>query len=157
MPPKHRELTKTAYLLVGILLVLLGLFFLTETWHSLAGHAKRFSNWLPTHATGYYPWIIWFAIGAAVFPLMNRFLKKNIGMVKTFTHELTHIVAAFLTFRRIHSFHAEEKSGEVTTSGNNKYRFMVSLAPYCFPIYTFPLLALRCIVSAPLFHIWTYS
>lgn len=41
MPPKHRELTKTAYLLVGILLVLLGLFFLTETWHSLAGHAKR--------------------------------------------------------------------------------------------------------------------
>lgn len=86
MSSSHRELTKTAYLLVGILLVLLGLFFLTETWHSLAGHAK-----------GYYPWIIWFAIGAAVFPLMNRFLKKNIDMVKTFTHELTHIVAAFLT------------------------------------------------------------
>ena len=150
---KQRELTKTAYILVGLLLVLMGVFFLTEVWPSLVGHVKRFCKWMSTHNKGYYPWIIWFAIGAAVFPLMNRFLKKNIDMVKTFTHELTHIVAAFLTFRRIHSFHAEEKSGVVHTSGNNKYRFMVSLAPYCFPIYTFPLLALRCIVSASLFHI----
>lgn len=75
-------------------------------------------------------------------------------MTKTFTHELTHVITGLLLFRRIHSFHAEEAgSGVVWSSGNDKLRFMTSLAPYCFPIYTFPLLMLRSIVMPSLLPI----
>lgn len=139
---------KLAYLIIGIILLLFALFFLTESWASLVRHYNDLAHWWGNHKRSYYPWYLWFTVGTVVFPLMNRFLKKNIEMIKTFTHELTHVVAALLTFRKVHSFHAEEKTGKITSSGNDKVRFMVSLAPYCFPIYTFPLLMLRCLVTS---------
>lgn len=84
---------------------------------------------------------------------MNRYLRKNNEIIKTFTHELSHGITALLTFRRIHSFHAEEKQGVIYTSGSEKTRFLVTLAPYCFPVYTFPLLILRCLVMKQLLPI----
>ena len=141
---------KTYYILLSVTPILFGAFIVTEIWVSLSHHIGNLSKWFGNLNRNYYPWFLWFTLGAIIFPIINRYLCKNIEMIKTFTHELTHGITALLTFRRIHSFHAEEKQGVIYTSGSEKIRFLVTLAPYCFPIYTFPLLILRCLVMKPL-------
>ena len=92
-----------------------------------------------------------------VYALIHVYVKKNIIWIETFSHELTHIVVALLMFRRIHSFHAEEGSGNVTTSGNNYQHALapMSLAPYCLPIFTYLLLSIRCLMD---FHgVWIFD
>lgn len=140
-------------ILFSIILVVFGIFFVTEIWGSLSHHIGNLTKWFGNRKRSYYPWFLWFAAGAIVFPVMNRKIRKNIEIIKTFTHELTHAVAALLTFRRIHSFHAEEEQGVIYTSGSEKTRFLVTLAPYCFPIYSFPLLILRCLIMKPMLPI----
>lgn len=144
---------KSSYIILSVILIVFGIFFVTEIWSSLSHHINNLSRWFGNHKRHYYPWFLWFTGGAIVFPVMNRFLKKNIEIIKTFTHELTHAVTALLTFRRIHSFQAEERQGVIYTSGSERTRFLVTLAPYCFPIYTFPLLILRCLVVKSLLPI----
>lgn len=144
---------KSSYIILSVILIVFGIFFVTEIWSSLSHHINNLSRWFGNHKRHYYPWFLWFAAGAIVFPFMNRYLKKNIEIIKTFTHELTHAVTALLTFRRIHSFQAEERQGVIYTSGNERTRFLVTLAPYSFPIYTFPLLILRCLVVKSLLPI----
>ena len=76
---------------------------------------------------------------------------------ETFTHELTHIVVGnAYSFVRVHSFHAEEGSGVVYTSGqSNNMIPPMALAPYCLPIYTFLLLSVRCLMN---FHgMWIFD
>ncbi len=86
----------------------------------------------------------WVGLGIVAFAFMHAFVKKNMIWLETFSHELTHIIVAFLFFRRIHSFHAEEGSGEVCTSGNHNYGIApMALAPYCLPIFTYLLLSVR--------------
>ena len=68
---------------------------------------------------------------------------------ETFTHELTHTLIAILFFRKIHSFEAKNNSGQIMTSGNDNTLVFVDLAPYCLPIYTFILLAIRSICYSP--------
>ena len=133
-------------ILLTILFVLLGLFWGYESWIALKQHWALLMRWFNSTKMSYYPWYLWLLLGGVIFPLMNKYLIKNIDMTKTFTHELTHLITGLLTFRRIHSFHVSEKSGGVWSSGNEKIRFFTSLAPYCFPIYTFPLLMVRCII-----------
>lgn len=137
---------RTTALLILLPLAVLSLFFLTEIWSALCVHWEGFAGWWKNHNSSYYPWYIWVAAGSVVFPLMNRFFEKNIKMTKTFTHELTHTITALLTFRRIHSFEAKEDSGVVYTSGKDSLHFLTTLAPYCFPVYTFPLMVLRCMI-----------
>lgn len=138
---------KSSYIIISVILILLGIFFVTELWSSLSHHIGNLTKWFDNHKRSYYPWFLWFALGAIVFPIMNRFLKKNIEVTKTFTHELTHGITALMTFRKIVSFHVKEREGVIYTSGPESTRFLVTLAPYCFPIFTFPLLMFRCIVE----------
>lgn len=133
-------------ILLTALFALLGIFLCYESWGAIQQHWMLFMRWYHSSNISYYPWYIWLLIGSVIFPLMNKYFVKNIDLIKTFTHELTHTITGLLLFRRIHSFHAEERSGEVWTSGNDKLRFLTSLAPYCFPIYTFPFLMWRCII-----------
>lgn len=150
----HKSLMKKrTYIIISIILIVFGVFFVTETWSSLSHHFADLKRWFGNHKRSYYPWFLWFGLGALVFPIINRYMRKNIEIIKTFTHELTHAITALLTFRRIQSFHAEEKKGVIYTSGSEKTRFLVTLAPYCFPIYTFPLLILRCLVMKSLLPI----
>lgn len=128
-------------------IVLLSLFFVVEIVAALISHFRLGAAWWGNHHIQYYPWYLWVAVGSAVFPLMNKYFVKNMKIVKTFTHELTHAVVAIMLFRRVHWFKAEEgKGGEIGSSGSGKFHFFEVLAPYCFPIYTFPLMMLRCIV-----------
>lgn len=145
--------THTAIIIV-ILCIIFGIFWGLEIWSALTKHWGLFLRWFHNTRGNYYPWYLWLLLGGVIFPLMNKYFVKNMEMTKTFTHELTHVITGLLLFRRIHSFHAEEAgSGVVWSSGNDKLRFMTSLAPYCFPIYTFPLLMLRSIVLPSLLPI----
>ena len=98
----------------------------------------------------------WVAVGIVAFALIHHFVKKNMTWLETFSHELTHIVVALLFFRRIHSFHAEEDSGVVYTSGEHEYGMApMALAPYCLPVFTYLLLSIRCLMD---FHgMWIYD
>lgn len=98
----------------------------------------------------------WVGVGIAVFAVIHAVVKKNMVWLETFSHELTHIIVALLFFRRIHSFHAEEGSGVVYTSGEHKYALPpMALAPYCLPIFTYMLLSVRCLMD---FHgMWIYD
>lgn len=98
----------------------------------------------------------WVGVGILVFAIIHAVIKKNMTWLETFSHELTHIVVAFLFLRRVHSFHAEEKSGVVYTSGEHEYGLApMALAPYCLPIFTYLLLSIRCLMD---FHgMWIYD
>lgn len=136
--------------ILSLIFIILGIFWGYEIWGAIKLHWLLFVRWYSNTKLSYYPWYLWLLAGSCVFPLMNKFFVKNMELTKTFTHELTHTISGLLLFRRIHSFHAEEQgSGVVWSSGNDDIRFMTSLAPYCFPIFTFPLLMLRCLVALP--------
>lgn len=98
----------------------------------------------------------WVGVGIAAFAVIHSVVKKNMTWLETFSHELTHIVVALLFFRRVHSFHAEEGSGVVYTSGKHEYALApMALAPYCLPIFTYLLLSIRCLMD---FHgMWIYD
>lgn len=141
--------TYKAILLI-ILCIIMGMFWGIEIWSALTMHWNLLIRWAHNTQIYYYPWYLWLLAGTIIFPLMNKYFIKNMEMTKTFTHELTHTITGLLLFRRIHSFHAEEAgSGVVWSSGNDSLRFMTSLAPYCFLIYTFPLLMLRSLIANP--------
>lgn len=137
-------------IILVFIFALCGTFWGYEIWKALTLHWNLFMQWCHNTKISYYPWYLWLIAGVCIFPLMNKFFIKNMELTKTFTHELTHTITGLLLFRRIHSFHAEERgNGVVWSSGNDNIRFMTSLAPYCFPIYTFPLLMLRCLIAQP--------
>lgn len=113
---------------------------------------------LPTHITlmrqlSIYQWV---GTGILLFAVIRHFLKNNITWLETFSHELTHIVVAFLFFRKVHSFHADENSGVVYTSGKSNLGLVpMSLAPYCFPLFTYILLSVRCLMNSH--GLWIYD
>jgi len=75
---------------------------------------------------------IWFVSGFAVFFLI--FLIKSVpGRLYVFGHELTHAIWVILFRGKVSKFNVSSKNGSVVTSKSN---FLISLAPYFFPIYT---------------------
>ena len=99
----------------------------------------------------------WVAVGYFLLYIIRRYLKNNLIFLETFSHELTHAFFAFCFNRRVHSFHAEDAgSGVIYTSGKNQYALVpIALAPYCFPIFTYLLLSIRCLMD---FHgMWIYD
>ncbi|MFC1808311.1 hypothetical protein ACFL0T_08135 [Candidatus Omnitrophota bacterium] len=48
-------------------------------------------------------------------------------------HEIMHVIATWMSFGKVTSFHASPQGGKVTTTKTN---FFISLAPYFFPFYT---------------------
>lgn len=90
----------------------------------------------------------WTTIGFIGYAIIRRFFVKNNLWFESFTHELTHIVVALFIFRKVHSFHAEEGSGGVYTSGlSNSTVIPMALAPYCLPIFTYLLLVFRSLMD----------
>ncbi len=90
----------------------------------------------------------WAACGALAYVIVQHFATKNLHWIETFSHELTHILVAMIFLRKVHSFKANEADGLVTTSGTHTYGLIPqALAPYCLPIFTYMLLALRCLVQ----------
>jgi hypothetical protein len=75
----------------------------------------------------------WFAGGFILYIIIHFVFRKPI-MSYVVGHELTHALFAVLFGGSVKSFHASEKGGQVRITKSN---FVITLAPYFFPLYTF--------------------
>jgi hypothetical protein len=95
------------------------------------------------YATKHIAQYQWFLYGMVAFFILYRikFLSRNIEFLQTATHEVTHAIVGMLFFHKIHSMSVNEDSGEVYHSGR-RGAILISLAPYCLPIFTFAFMVL---------------
>ncbi len=86
----------------------------------------------------------YFAGGAIAYLAVHALFKKPI-LAYVFGHELTHAFFAMLFGGSLKSFHASDRGGRVTVTKSN---FIITLAPYFFPLYTFFIIVLYLIARA---------
>lgn len=95
--------------------------------------------------------VAFFLLGLAVYLLLYVvFLNKRIDFLETLAHELTHAAAALAIFQMPRKLVVDpelggKKAGVTETVGC----FVVALAPYFLPIFTFPLLIVKPVVPSP--------
>lgn len=91
------------------------------------------------------PLFQYFLYGMGAYVVLEFLLlgtSQNIKWARTFSHESTHILFLLLFFKKIEGFSATARSGgEVAYHGGGN--FIISLTPYCFPLFTIPLLLIR--------------
>jgi hypothetical protein len=75
----------------------------------------------------------YFVLGGLTYLTAHILFKKPI-LAYVFGHELTHALFAVLFGGSVRSFHASDRGGRVTITKSN---FVITLAPYFFPLYTF--------------------
>ena len=75
----------------------------------------------------------YFILGGLTYLTAHLLFKKPI-LTYVFGHELTHALFAVLFGGSVKSFHASDRGGRVTITKSN---FIITLAPYFFPLYTF--------------------
>ncbi len=75
----------------------------------------------------------YFLAGGLSYLVLHLLFKKPI-LTYVFGHELTHAFFAMLFGGSVKSFHASSRGGRVTVTKSN---FLITLAPYFFPLYTF--------------------
>lgn len=75
----------------------------------------------------------YFIAGGLTYFTLHILFKKPI-LTYVFGHELTHALFAVLFGGSIKSFRATHRGGQVTVTKSN---FLITLAPYFFPLYTF--------------------
>jgi Peptidase M50B-like len=73
-----------------------------------------------------------FLAGGFAYLAVHLLFRKPI-LSYVVAHELTHALFAVLFGGSIKSFHADERGGRVTLTKSN---FVITLAPYFFPLYT---------------------
>jgi len=86
----------------------------------------------------------YFFAGGLTYVTIHVLFRKPI-FTYVVGHELTHALFAMLFGGSVKSFHASDRGGRVTLTKSN---FLITLAPYFFPVYTFAALALYGIVRA---------
>ena len=132
-------------ILFSALLILFGVFFIYESLPILS----RFYEIIERYK--------WFGLGIVVYILsyylINKFKKpndtinSNLDFIEVFSHELTHAIVAILCMRKILSFHAERKNGVVWMTGGKWAEGIITLSPYCLPIFTMIMLFLWSLVA----------
>ncbi len=75
----------------------------------------------------------YFLAGGLSYLTAHILFKKPI-LTYVFGHELTHAFFTMLFGGKVKSFHASDRGGRVTITKSN---FIITLAPYFFPLYTF--------------------
>lgn len=91
---------------------------------------------------------------AVYFLLRITPLSRNESWAQTFSHELSHTVVGMMFLQKIHSFKAEEDTGEISHSGKGYGRIFITLAPYCLPIYTYAFILLRLTAASNMLYIF---
>ena len=86
--------------------------------------------------------------GGLVYLTIHVLFNKPI-LTYVIGHELTHAFFAMLFGGSVKSFHASDRGGRVTITKSN---FIITLAPYFFPLYTFIALVLYWIAGVAEFH-----
>lgn len=95
----------------------------------------------------------WFTGGFLCYVGLHLLFRKPI-LSYVVGHELTHALFAFLFGGSVKAFHATEKGGHVRITKSN---FIITLAPYFFPLYTSAALAAYGIAraaDAPMLEPW---
>ncbi len=95
-------------------------------------------------STPYKADVPYYFIAGGLTYLTLHFLFKKPILTYVFGHELTHAVFAMLFGGSVKSFRASGQGGQVTVTKSN---FLITLAPYFFPLYTVLALVL-CIITA---------
>jgi hypothetical protein len=80
----------------------------------------------------------YFIAGGLLYLTIHLLFNKPI-LTYVVGHELTHAFFAVLFGGSVKSFHANSRGGRVTVTKSN---FIITLAPYFFPLYTFLVLVL---------------
>ena len=93
----------------------------------------------------YRPQSPYFFVAGGIAYLAVHVLFRKPVLTYVFGHELTHAFFAMLFGGAVKSFHATERGGRVTVTKSN---FIITLAPYFFPFYTFCALILYGIARA---------
>jgi hypothetical protein len=93
----------------------------------------------------YKPVFPYLFIGGVLAYLTIHFLFRKPILTYVFGHELTHALFAVLFGGSVKSFKASDRGGQVTVTKSN---FVITLAPYFFPLYTFITLVLYWIMAA---------
>ncbi|MFC2149378.1 hypothetical protein ACFLQ8_01630 [Candidatus Auribacterota bacterium] len=118
---KERDIFKFVKFIIGILIIpaCLGI--------SLSFYRLFFVN------SHFFQNHFWFAAGFVGYVVIYSIFQNPI---KTYVygHELTHALWTWLFRGKVKGFSANEDGGSVTVTKSN---FLISLAPYFFPIYTF--------------------
>lgn len=86
----------------------------------------------------------WFAGGFLIYLVVHFLFRKPI-LTYVVGHELTHALFALLFGGSVKSFHASERGGQVTITKSN---FLITLAPYFFPLYTYLVLGVYYVARA---------
>lgn len=138
-------LRNRSFILLNCVLIVLGVFFLYEGWHIIL----RFFDIIKRYQ--------WVGVGIAAYILfyylINKYKKpedtinSNLDFMEVFSHELTHAIVAILCWRKILSFHAERKNGVVWMTGGKWAEGIITLSPYCMPIFTMIMLFLWSLVA----------
>jgi len=89
----------------------------------------------------------YFIAGGLAYLTMHVLFRKPI-LTYVVGHELTHALFAVLFGGSVKSFQAGERGGRVTITKSN---FIITLAPYFFPLYTFVAIVLHWL--AVMFHV----
>lgn len=137
-----------SYILPLIVLILLGAFWIWEIWQAGVVHWKYFHLWCGNTHRKYYPWLLWLALGVVVYPFINR-RWKNSELIKTLTHERTHMLVNLIFFQKVNSLEASSSgNGVVWYQSNGRVpSYLSALAPYCFPFLSIVCILLRCLCN----------
>lgn len=131
-----------------VLLVILAL-SIPYAWHLLKVIFASGNLW------GQLEMFQWATIGFVIFAIVRRFLKGNLDMAQVFSHEFTHLVTAGVVSGELYEMHVYRDHGYVMTAHHKDMAMPVSLAPYCFPVFTIMLLSFRWMLD---FHgMWLFD
>ena len=102
-----------------------------------------------------YAGYLWLAVGVVAFFLIDKLLVKgNDDSIRVFSHELNHAVVSLMLFKKVHSFHVESDHGVIyRTAGGRFSSVLISLAPYCLPLFSYALLIIRAVMISQFYWI----
>lgn len=94
----------------------------------------------------YYSFIIGIIISLLMRFFKNKAYRYNISQFRTFTHELTHIIFSLICLNRISNLNINE-NGEGSVQYYGRCNHIITLSPYCVPIYSLLLLFLSYFIN----------
>jgi len=90
--------------------------------------------------------IVPFLISNTLFTILYFVLLKSVMKFwQVFTHELTHVFFALITFNRIEGFTVSFSGG--VTSYKGRSNWLIRLGPYIFPLFSFLFIILSLLIS----------
>ena len=125
---------KTKILKYAFLILLIVFFILAIRQYKILIHYLNFEKLIP------------FLISGALFVLLYFVLLKSVMMFwQVFTHELTHVFFALITFNRIEGFTVSFSGG--VTSYKGRSNWLIRLGPYIFPLFSFLFILFSLLIS----------